>query len=159
MCRTTNFTLCSISICERAIRMRTSSVWLVLGLLWSAVIVGAGNAPRPQERDAIVSYSKDITPIFGKYCLPCHAEESDNSSGLSLDTYALLMKGGEHGTPVVPGDTRESLLLRKLEENPPFGDQMPLKSRRSKSSRAVKRLTSEELQLIQKWIEQGAKEN
>ncbi len=106
-----------------------------------------------------MSYTSHVAPIIKKYCLPCHAEESSNSSELSLDTYALLMKGGEHGRAVVPGKPQESVLLKKLEEEPPFGDRMPLLSRRRKNAGAPKELKPEELRVLKEWIAQGAKNN
>lgn len=106
-----------------------------------------------------VSYANHVAPIIKKYCLPCHAEEAFNPSELALDSYALLKKGGEHGSPVVPGKPQESMLLQKLEDEPPFGDRMPLQSRRDKKAGIVKKLTQEEEQTLRLWISQGAKDN
>jgi hypothetical protein len=105
-----------------------------------------------------VSFEKGVFPIIQKYCLPCHAEESANRSGLSLDTHALLMKGGEHGTPVVPGKPEESLLLKKLGDPPPFGDRMP-PPRRRRTSDPPKQPTEEEIRLLTDWIKEGAPKN
>ena len=98
-----------------------------------------------------VARGADVAPIIKRHCLPCHLEESENRSGLALDSYALMIKGGEHGTPVVPGKPDESYLLTKLSTDPPFGKQMP-RGRRSKP------LTKEELKTISDWIKEGAKE-
>jgi hypothetical protein len=106
-----------------------------------------------------VSFKADVAPIFKKYCLPCHDEESFNPSELSLDTYDLLMKGGKHGAAVVPGKPSESILIQKLTDTPPFGDPMPVKSRRKKTSDPPKRLTEEEMNVLKSWIEQGAIKN
>jgi hypothetical protein len=105
-----------------------------------------------------IAFKDSVFPLIQKYCLPCHAEESNNSSGLSLDSYQLMMQGGKHGSPVVPGDPEKSNLVLKLGEKPPFGDQMPL-ARRRKSSTPPKRLTEEEVKIIIEWIKEGAKEN
>jgi hypothetical protein len=106
-----------------------------------------------------VSYRKDVMPVLAKYCLPCHAEESYNPSELSLDSYTQLRKGGKHGDPVVPGKPQESILMQKLLDDPPFGDRMPLQSRRQKLSGIVKKLTTEEVSVLRRWISQGAKED
>jgi hypothetical protein len=58
-----------------------------------------------------VSFSGDVIPLFRRECLPCHAEESYNRSGLALDSYKLVMAGGRHGASVVPGDPVGSLLV------------------------------------------------
>ena len=48
------------------------------------------------EEPATPDYAKDVAPILRKYCAGCHNAE-DNEGGLALDTFAALIKGGEHG--------------------------------------------------------------
>ena len=118
------------------------------------------SSKKPQAvTGANLSFKADVFPIVRKYCLPCHAEESYNPSQLSLDTYELLMKGGKHGPPVVPGKPEESIMLKKLSPDPPFGDPMPLKVRRRKNPSQQKKLTEEEIRSITEWIKQGAPDN
>ena len=94
-------------------------------------------------------FTKDVFPIIKSNCLPCHLAENENPSGLALDNWGTLMKGGEHGESVVPGKPKESNLYLKLLPDPPFGKQM---------ARNRKKLTEEEIMTIYYWIEQGAKE-
>lgn len=103
------------------------------------------------------SFKAHVMPIFEKYCLPCHAEESFNPSALSLDDHALLMKGGEHGAAVVPGKPEESLLVKKVLADPPFGERMPMRSKRRKSAERPAQLSSKDVQVLQEWIKAGAK--
>lgn len=105
------------------------------------------------------SFSKDVFPIIKKNCLPCHAESEFNPSELFLDSHELLMTGGKHGAAVVPGKPKESLLVRKLGEKPPFGDRMPLDPKRRKGEPPKKVLSEEDVKTISGWIEQGAKNN
>jgi len=98
-------------------------------------------------------------PIVRRECLPCHAEDSFNPSDLSLDSRELLMSGGRHGAPVVPGKSGESVLFQKLGPNPPFGDRMPLDPKKKRGERSLKSLSQEEIDLIGRWIDQGAKNN
>lgn len=139
--------------------VRTGVFWMVLGLSLAAALMVSLSASMQQSPDRVVSYAKDVAPVIARYCLPCHAEESQNSSELSLDTYALLMQGGEHGTPVAPGKPDESILIRKLLPDPPFGETMPLKMRRRSAGGAAKKLTEQEIDLLREWIRQGAKSN
>jgi len=122
-------------------------------------LAGREGSPGKQKGTEDVTYAKHVAPIIKKYCLPCHAEEAFNPSKLALDSYALLKKGGKHGSPVEPGKPQESMLLQKLEADPPFGDRMPLQSRRDKKAGIVKKLTQEEEETLRVWITQGAKDN
>jgi hypothetical protein len=131
----------------------------VIPLLLGVSFPRTGVQDKPVSRDSAVSYKEHVTPILQKYCLPCHAEESYNPSELSLDTYALLKKGGKHGASFVEGKPEESLLIQKLADAPPFGDRMPLQSRRKKSTTPPRKLTEEEVKVLEVWIVQGAKNN
>ncbi len=104
-----------------------------------------------KKKVVAISYKNQVFPIIMANCLPCHTEDQMNPSMLYLDTYANMMAGGKHGKPIDPGKPDSSLLVEKLSNKPPFGDPMPLKR---------KTLFSQDtIQLISKWIEQGAKNN
>jgi len=123
------------------------------------VCIGAVWPGGTGSRGDNVSYKEDISPLLNKYCLPCHAEENYNPSELALDSYALLMKGGKHGEAVKPGDPDESIVVQKLGEPPPFGDRMPLHSKRKKTTTLPVYLSEDEVQILAKWISQGARDN
>ncbi|MER3524350.1 MAG: hypothetical protein C4326_09850 [Ignavibacteria bacterium] len=106
-----------------------------------------------------VSFKNDVFPIIKAKCLPCHAEDNFNPSELSMDSYELLAQGGKHGVPFKPGKAAESLMIQKLSENPPFGDRMPLNSKKKIQEGKAVWLTSDELRTIATWIDQGAKNN
>jgi hypothetical protein len=116
-------------------------------------LVGMGMKPG----EGTPSFRADVMPIFRKHCLPCHAEESFNPSELSLDDHALLTKGGEHGAAVVPGKPEESLLVKKVLADPPFGERMPVRSKRRKAADRPAQLSEGEVQVLQEWIRAGAK--
>jgi hypothetical protein len=115
-------------------------------------LVGAGKG----QGDDAPKFKADVMPILQKYCLPCHAGESFNPSELSLDDHASLMKGGEHGPAVVPGKPEESLLVKKVMADPPFGKRMPVQKRRKSPDPPVL-LSEQEVQVLQEWIKAGAK--
>lgn len=133
--------------------MKTHRMVLVVLLLPSFVaLVGAGK----KQGEAAPGFKADVMPILQKYCMPCHAEESFNPSELSLDDHVLLMKGGEHGVAVVPGKPEESLLVKKVLADPPFGKQMPVQKRRKSAEKPVQ-LSEEEVQVLRDWIKAGAR--
>jgi hypothetical protein len=98
-----------------------------------------------------VSFRREVAPVLRRFCLPCHTEENMNPSGLYLDSYGNLMKGGRHGSPVASGKPDSSTLILKMSANPPFGDPMPLRARRA--------FPADTIQLLRRWILQGAKDN
>lgn len=118
-----------------------------LGTILVFAVAAAGWAYIDQSKSDKRTYEADVAPIVGKFCNPCHLAESDNPSGLHLDTYETMIAGGEKGAPIVAGKPDKSIFYLKLLQEPPFGKQMP---------RGKKKLTKEEIQIIREWIEQGA---
>src|SRR5262245_49954113 len=57
-----------------------------------------------------VTYAKDIRPLFEASCFRCHGEERQRGE-LRLDSLEAASKGGESGKIIVPGKSKESLLL------------------------------------------------
>ncbi|HUS06426.1 MAG TPA: PSD1 and planctomycete cytochrome C domain-containing protein [Bryobacteraceae bacterium] len=114
--------------------MRTSS-FLFLASLPLAVPAFAA--------DRQVSFSKEIQPIFEKNCWQCHGTSVQLSS-LSLIDKAGALKGGEHGSDLVPGSPEKSRLYRMVS-----GQEKPAMPMGGK-------LTAGEIESIRLWIEQGA---
>lgn len=104
-----------------------------------------------QSKKGKVSFKEDIMPIFQKKCLNCHNTEDESPSGLYLESYSEVMKGeSRHGPVVKPKKGEESVLIMKLRGTASFGKQMP---------RGKKPLDDEMIELVSKWIDQGAKNN
>ncbi len=96
------------------------------------------------------SFKKDIGPLFATDCQPCHVTQT--TMGLNVSTYANLMKGGDVGKVVIPGNPAQSHLILMLEgKDPQFpGMQMPLGNAP---------LTPQQIQTVSNWIKEGAKDN
>ncbi len=125
-----------------------------------AVLGGDGKKQKPsKKKERVVSFKEDVFPIIQEQCLPCHAEDNFNPSELSMDSYELLKTGGKHGQPFVTGEAKESLIIKKLAEEPPFGDRMPLNPKKKIKQGKAKWLSDEEIRTIAMWINQGAKDN
>ncbi len=93
-----------------------------------------------------VDYTKDVQPILARHCVECHNAKVQKS-GLRLDTLEGIRKGGESGKLIVPHKAKDSLLVVVLDENE-FVRRMPYRRTPLKKS---------EIQLIAKWVNQGAK--
>ncbi len=98
-----------------------------------------------------ISYSKEVAPILDKFCATCHNEDEDHPSQLFMDSYESLMKGGKHGVAIKAGNAKESLLMQKMDAEPPFGKKMP------PSKKLIP--TDEQVEILRQWIDQGAKKN
>ena len=102
----------------------------------------AASAPPPAQPP---SYAHDIAPLFARWCVSCHGAD-EMQGGLRLDTLAAIMRGGDAGPAVIPGDPEGSLLLAKVERR--HRPSMP--PRRRLPASAVERLRA--------WIAAGAPE-
>lgn len=129
----------------------------------AAIVALLGTLPRPgadeKSSKKEVSFKKDVFPLIQNYCLPCHAEENFNPSELSMDNYDLIATGGKNGAPFVPGKSKESLIIKKLGEKPPFGDRMPLNAKKKIEQGKAVWMKESEVKIIADWIDQGAKKN
>jgi len=99
---------------------------------------------------AEISFFEDrIMPAMDRTCVSCH-NPNKVKGGLRMDTFAELMKGGDSGPSIVPGDAAASELYRRItlphddEEFMPSGGKKPL--------------SADETRWIELWIEAGASE-
>lgn len=97
--------------------------------------------PKDDPKATGVSFTKQIAPLFVGRCNNCHIRNT--RGGFSMATFASLMKGSEGGTVFTPGKGQGSRLVEVLQN----GD-MP---------RGGAPLKAEEIELIAKWIDEGAK--
>ena len=93
-----------------------------------------------------VDFAHAIVPILKTHCSKCHAGQQ-KEGGLSINTREDLIVGGDSGSPVEIGRHLSSEFFRRINSQedgyrmPPDGDG----------------LTQEQIALIGKWIDQGAK--
>jgi len=99
-----------------------------------------------------VSFSKDVMPILDAKCVSCHAvgKKGFEASGLSVETYEQLMQGTREGPVIEPGYSYFSTLQIVVEHRASPSVSMP---------RTSEKLTSEEIQIIGEWIDEGARNN
>ncbi len=88
-------------------------------LLFSTARTGfAALAPDPMAPptpDQLAFFEKNIRPVLVDKCYKCHSAQSDKvKGGLLLDTREGIRAGGDSGHAVVPGDIKESLLVKAM---------------------------------------------
>lgn len=86
------------------------------------------------------TFESYVGPLLSTKCAACHGELA--TAGLNLLTYADLMQGSSNGAVIVPGNSAESVLVQVQSEGDHFAN-----------------LSTEELEIIQQWIDAGAPEN
>jgi len=94
----------------------------------------------------VISFSKDIAPIFQEYCVACHGAKKAEG-GYRIDTFSDLIKVGDsEQTPIAAKDPHASELLRRLTTSDE-SERMPAES---------EPLSAEQIKLISDWIAAGA---
>ncbi|MEY3141845.1 MAG: hypothetical protein RLY21_338 [Planctomycetota bacterium] len=106
----------------------------------------AETAAAPLTAEQLKFFESKIRPILIANCYGCHSVSSGKSKGgLRLDTRDGMLKGGDSGPSVVPGDVDSSLLIRAIRyldsdyEMPPAG-----------------KLKDAEIALLEEWVAMGA---
>jgi mono/diheme cytochrome c family protein len=99
-----------------------------------------------------VTYGTDIKPIFDKSCTTCHGAEK-HKGRLRLDGLEGVLKGGEDGKVVVPGNGAGSMLVQNIAHAGDPEAYMPP----PKNKANIQPLTKDQIALIRAWIDQGAK--
>ncbi|ASU32393.1 Planctomycete cytochrome C [Mucilaginibacter xinganensis] len=101
-----------------------------------------------------ISYNFNIRPILSDKCYKCHGPDaSKRQAGLRLDkpeSAFKALKDNPAAHVLVPGSPEMSELFRRISTNDTAEIMPPANSN-------LKRLTPHEVDLIKKWIKQGAK--
>ncbi len=92
-----------------------------------------------------VDYHREIVPIFRTYCVGCHSGDEPEGE-FSLETYQLLLKGGEKGNPIQAGNAAASFLIRSVEG----------KARPKMPPRKEPQLPDSLKAKLRLWVQQGA---
>jgi mono/diheme cytochrome c family protein len=106
--------------------------------------LGGTTAP-PATPASTPSFSGEVAPLLQQACGSCHG----SLGGWDASTYDSIIRSGDHGPAVVPGDLQGSLLARKLLGTQSTGGVMPPGGS----------LPQDQVQLILDWIAGGAPDN
>ena len=92
-------------------------------------------------------FESKIRPLLAEHCYSCHSSKAERlRGGLHVDSLEGLLKGGDSGPAIVPGDAENSLLIKAVRyTNPDL--QMPPKN---------KKLADHQIADLAKWIHSRA---
>lgn len=91
-----------------------------------------------------ISFANQVFPILNTYCVECHGGRRTRE-GLNMTTYDGLIAGSNNGAVLIAGSANESLLIDLIEQG-----EMPNRGLAP---------SSEELQILIDWVNQGALNN
>ena len=119
---------------------------LMLLVLMSVIMSGCEGEPQ-------ISFAQDVKPIIDQHCIECHAAGGDGfvASGFNMESYEALMQGTRNGPMIIAGDSAGSNMLVLMQGRADPSISMP--------HGKMKGATGKQLDTIQIWIDQGAKNN
>src|SRR5262245_28763869 len=79
--------------------------------MWPILALTAAASGQVAPNDAF--FEAKVRPIFIEHCVKCHGPKKANN-GLRLDSRAALLKGGDSGPAIVPGEPDKSLLIKAI---------------------------------------------
>ena len=96
--------------------------------------------------EQIEFFENKVRPVLATHCYSCHSAEATKlKAGLRLDSRAGVLKGGESGPAIVPGNPAKSLLSQAVSYGDP-DTAMPPKQK----------LADADIAALTKWVEMGA---
>lgn len=116
-----------------------------LDLIRQWILSGAQSTSNSSET---VVTQHDVLPYLYTRCVVCHGARRQEAD-LDLRTVESILKGGKSGPVVVPGRPDKSLILKRI-----HAKDMPPPKELIRAG--VRPMESSEINLLAKWIEQGA---
>jgi hypothetical protein len=116
---------------------------MFLTLALAAPVVLA--APPATAADGEAFFEAKVRPVLVESCFKCHGG-AKTSHGLRVDSREVLLKGGDSGPAIVPGDPEKSLLIRAIRHR---SDDLKMPPGKPLPDAAVADLTA--------WVRAGAR--
>jgi uncharacterized membrane protein len=96
-----------------------------------------------------IAFNDVVGPILNDRCVSCHSGQKAKG-GLRLDRYDLVLKGGNGGAAVVPGDSSKSLMARYID--------LPEEEEKHMPPKGKTQVSDDERAILDWWIGAGAPE-
>jgi mono/diheme cytochrome c family protein len=130
--------------------MRLVPPILALGIASLVPLLGWAAAPPVTKRsvpsaEAVAFFETHVRPMLVEHCVSCHGAKAQRG-GLRVDSRAALLKGGDSGPALTPGEPAKSLMVKAVHRDGEL--KMPPKAKDALSPSAVANLET--------WIRAGA---
>jgi hypothetical protein len=123
---------------------KTALSALVVGVASITTFAAAPGQPTAEQNQF---FENKVRPVLVNNCYKCHSSQAEKlKGGLSLEFKESILKGGEHGPAIVPGDPEKSLLIKAVRYTDP-DLQMPPRD---------KKLSDADIDALVTWIRMGA---
>jgi len=121
---------------------RTGPVALSILVLHTASLIAGELTPAQTE-----FFENKIRPVLADNCYKCHSTTAEKlRGGLLLDTREGVLRGGDTGPAIVPGNPDQSLLIKAVRYTDPDLE-MPPKG---------KKLGAQQIANLEAWVKMGA---
>lgn len=102
--------------------------------------------PTPPNEDALLDFfERKVRPVLANNCNNCHSANNKAIANLRVDDRNGLVKGGNRGPAVIPGNPEKSLLIQAVRKTHPKVKMPPDHD-----------LTEQEIADLATWIKDGA---
>src|ERR1051325_3310844 len=124
------------------------TIWITCSLLWCvpeamAAQSAAQNTPKP------VDFNRDIRPILSDNCFACHGpDDKKRQANFRLDIKDAAFASRAGYQIIVPGNASKSRLFQRISAAD--------KATRMPPPWSGKSLTDQQVELIRRWIDDGA---
>lgn len=115
-----------------------------LVLLLAVLVTTAASPARPRQSKETEFFESKIRPLLADNCFECHGPKKQKG-GLRLDSRPAILRGGESGPALVPGDSAKSLLIEAVSYT---SSDLEMPPKKKLGKRQVEALTT--------WIAMGA---
>jgi hypothetical protein len=117
-----------------------------LGWATSGLSAAAADPQGAPSREDVAFFEKRVRPVLAERCFSCHSAQAKQlRGGLRLDSRAGLLRGGDSGAVVMPGQPEHSRLIQAIRYNDP-ALRMPPRGR----------LSADQVADLTAWVSQGA---
>lgn len=129
--------------------MRLFRILIMVCVILTACGLAAAEDKKPVVPE-VVSYYRDVRPIFAINCQGCHQPAKPLGNFVMTSMAGLLQKGESGETGVVPAHPEQSMIVKQLTPKDGKPPAMP---------KGKDPLPEHQVAIITKWIAQGAKDD